>query len=60
MKEALTMSSLEPSLLFKSQTKDSEYLLLIVDQVRIELTTLSLQGRIAKPWYMPAQINSVF
>ena len=28
-----------------------------VDHVGIEPTTLSLQGRNAKPWYMTAQIN---
>ena len=28
-----------------------------VDRVGIEPTTLSLQGRNAKPWYMTAQIN---
>jgi len=28
-----------------------------VDQKRIELFTLSVQGRIAKPWNMPAQFE---
>lgn len=30
-----------------------------MDQVRIELTTLSVQRRIAKPWYMLAQIKEI-
>ena len=57
------MAGFEPAKFSSSQTKRGDLtpqhpeMFFFVDRVGIEPTTLSLQGRNAKPWYMTAHVS---